>query len=72
MIEVLPCFDEPGIKSLFVVSAVVDASYACFSNMPISHTEPQENSKKLVVFKETPLMSTYVCQSHFTSYKYVH
>ncbi|KAM7191786.1 aminopeptidase 2 [Naviculisporaceae sp. PSN 640] len=58
--QALPCFDEPHLKAKFVVSAVVDASFEAFSNMPASGTEALSESKKLVVFEETPVMSTYL------------
>lgn len=58
--QVFPCFDEPHLKATFVVSAVVDPSFMCFSNMPVAHSEIMTESRKLVVFQETPPMSTYL------------
>ncbi|KAJ8124911.1 hypothetical protein O1611_g8729 [Lasiodiplodia mahajangana] len=55
-----PCFDEPELKAEFIVSAVVDQTSLCLSNMPIEHTHPLPHSKKLVVFEKTVPMSTYL------------
>ena len=56
-----PCFDEPHQKTEFTLSAVVDASFLCVSNMPVVRTETVSDTKNLVVFQKTPLMSTYAC-----------
>lgn len=61
--QVFPCFDEPSIKAEFIISAIVDQSFTCVSNMPIDSTESLPGSKKLVVFQKSFPMSTYVCDS---------
>ncbi|KAK0667513.1 peptidase family M1-domain-containing protein [Cercophora samala] len=58
--QVFPCFDEPNRKAEFAISAVVDASFLCASNMPIEREVTVSKSKKLVIFQKSPLMSTYL------------
>lgn len=48
------------MKAEFRMSAVVDQSFLCVSNMPAKETFLLPQSKKLVVFQTTPQMSTYV------------
>lgn len=48
------------MKSEFRMSAIVDQSFLCVSNMPVSHTIQLPQSTKLVAFEKTPRMSTYV------------
>lgn len=48
------------MKAEFRMSAVVDQSFLCVSNMPTQHTFLLPQSMKLVVFETTPRMSTYV------------
>ncbi|KAI1866276.1 uncharacterized protein JN550_007664 [Neoarthrinium moseri] len=58
--QAFPCFDEPALKAKFTISALVDDSFECFSNMPVKQAESVSGSLKRVVFHETPLMSTYL------------
>jgi aminopeptidase N len=52
------------MKAKFRMSAVVDRSFLCVSNMPTQHIFALPQSKKLVVFETTPQMSTYVSYTH--------
>ncbi|KAI1132299.1 aminopeptidase 2 [Nemania abortiva] len=58
--QVFPCFDEPELKAEFIISAVVDQTSLCRSNMPIECTHRLPHSKKLVVFEKSVPMSTYL------------
>ncbi|KAI0099884.1 aminopeptidase 2 [Nemania sp. FL0031] len=58
--QVFPCFDEPELKAEFIISAIVDQTLLCRSNMPIERTYLLPHSKKLVVFQKTVSMSTYL------------
>jgi tricorn protease interacting factor F2/3 len=55
-----PCFDHPIKKATFEVEMVIDKDLAAISNGPIKEERPLENGKKLVMFQETPKMSTYL------------
>lgn len=69
-----PCFDHPNLKSVFEISLTIDKNLNAISNtLPIK----EENfvSKKKIVFKPTPVMSTYlvylgVGKWHFLQEKY--
>ncbi|KAI1358997.1 aminopeptidase 2 [Xylaria arbuscula] len=57
--QVFPCFDEPALKAKFAISIVAHPSWLCFSNTPIDEVTELSETKRLVVFEETPKMSTY-------------
>ncbi|HEX9758624.1 MAG TPA: M1 family metallopeptidase [Nitrospiria bacterium] len=54
-----PCFDEPGYKATFQVTATAPAHLAILSNMPAGK-ETIEKEMKTVEFETTPVMSTYL------------
>ncbi|MSQ10229.1 MAG: M1 family peptidase [Dehalococcoidia bacterium] len=56
----LPCWDEPAVKAIFVVTMVAPEHLTVVSNMPIESTTPAGAGKKAVRFQETPKMSTYL------------
>ena len=55
-----PCFDEPEFKARFALELVHDASLAAIANMAIERTEDLGGGRRLTVFKETPVMSSYL------------
>ena len=60
-----PCFDEPSLKAKFTITLIADKHLTCLSNMDVaSETEIQSEmsgaTKKVVIFNESPLMSTYL------------
>ncbi len=55
-----PCLDHPKKKATFDVELVVDKNLEAISNNEIEKTEEIENNKKVVKFKRTPKMSTYL------------
>jgi len=57
--KVLPCVDHPAFKAVFKVRVRTDANLSVISNMPIE-SETKEGQKKIVTFKKTPKMSTYL------------
>ncbi|MBC7997003.1 MAG: M1 family peptidase, partial [Leptolyngbya sp.] len=59
--RIFPCFDEPDFKAVFHTSVLVDKAAVALSNSPVESEKPDEDkSKKLVVFKDTMTMSTYL------------
>ncbi|HEY3639114.1 MAG TPA: M1 family metallopeptidase [Rhizomicrobium sp.] len=56
----LPCWDEPGRKATFTVTADVPNDRMAVSNMPIVKTELMSATTKRVHFATTPKMSTYL------------
>jgi aminopeptidase N len=56
----VPCWDEPGRKATFDLSAVVPAGQMALSNMPIAQTHALSDGRQQVRFMTTPKMSTYL------------
>ncbi len=54
-----PCWDEPGFKIPFQISAIVPEAYMALSNTPIE-AETVQNNQRTYVFEKTPPMSTYL------------
>jgi len=55
-----PCFDEPEFKARFTVELIHDASLAAISNMPVERAEDVGTGRRRTVFRETPVMSSYL------------
>jgi len=56
----VPCWDEPGRKATFELSAVVPAKLMAVSNMPVAASEDLPGDLKRVRFAPTPRMSSYL------------
>jgi aminopeptidase N len=56
----LPCWDEPGLKATYALTAVVPAGDMAVSNMPVAGTAPAGDGLVRVRFQETPRMSSYL------------
>ncbi len=57
--KMFPCFDEPGLKAIFNIRALVDSADTAISNGAIQ-SEDKVGGKKLVIFEPTPPMSSYL------------
>lgn len=66
-----PCFDEPAFKAVFDLSFVVDRELDCISNMPVMSVKKNGNGAKIVRFRETPRMSTYLLYLGVGNYDYI-
>ena len=55
-----PCFDHPSKKATFDIEYIIDEDLVAISNTAILEEKKLENNKKLVRFKQTPKMSTYL------------
>jgi len=56
----VPCWDEPGLKATFDLTATVPSNLMALSNMPIVSSESLTGHTKRVHFAVTPKMSTYL------------
>ncbi|HEX6398756.1 MAG TPA: M1 family metallopeptidase, partial [Steroidobacteraceae bacterium] len=57
----VPCWDEPGVKATFELSATLPAELMPVSNMPVVSTEKVANGGlQRVKFAKSPKMSTYL------------
>lgn len=59
--RMFPCFDEPASKAVFKVTVAIDPALVAISNAGIEFEKlDQRKNKKIVTFKATPKMSTYL------------
>lgn len=66
----MPCFDEPSFKAVFQLKILLseDLPYRAYSNTAVAEeysltgnlSQSGTYSKRVYVFEETPLMSTYL------------
>jgi tricorn protease interacting factor F2/3 len=54
-----PCVDDPSKKAVFSLTLTIDNELDAISNMPIKSSEINRG-RKVVVFEDTPRMSTYL------------
>jgi len=66
-----PCWDEPAIKATFDVSLLVEKHMTAISNMP-EKVKKNVNSKVLVEFDRTPIMSTYLLYLGVGEFEFLH
>jgi puromycin-sensitive aminopeptidase len=59
--RMFPCFDEPEYKASFKVTVAIDPALAAISNAGVEFEKlDQRKNKKIVNFKASPVMSTYL------------
>ncbi|HET7756116.1 MAG TPA: M1 family metallopeptidase [Steroidobacteraceae bacterium] len=58
--DLLPCWDEPGLKATFSVSVDAPRDRMAISNMPVAQLTPLGPALQRVRFATTPKMSTYL------------
>lgn len=56
----MPCWDEPGIKAVYHLSAILPKDEMAVSNMPVAETKDMGKDYKIVRFAPTPKMSSYL------------
>ena len=56
----VPCWDEPGVKATYELSATLPADLMPISNMPVAATEKLAGGLQRVSFAKSPKMSTYL------------
>ncbi|MCF6157668.1 MAG: aminopeptidase N [wastewater metagenome] len=54
-----PCFDQPDLKAKFDVTQIIPGEWVAVSNNPVESTRETKGGK-VVKFKQTPLLSTYL------------
>ncbi|GIW66712.1 MAG: leucyl aminopeptidase [Candidatus Parcubacteria bacterium] len=72
--KVFPCVDHPSFKSIFEISVNIDKNLKAISNT-LPKEEKIVNNRKIIFFKPSPLMSTYlfylgIGEWHFIKEKY--
>ncbi|HET7085914.1 MAG TPA: M1 family metallopeptidase [Rhizomicrobium sp.] len=58
--QLLPCWDEPGLKASFTITVDAPKDRMAISNMPVAQTSPISATMQRIRFAETPKMSTYL------------
>ena len=58
--KIFPCFDQPDLKAVFVISVEAQNNFSVFSNEYRDTVEEIENDFDLTLFKPTPPISTYI------------
>nr|POF17706.1 aminopeptidase 1 [Quercus suber] len=67
-----PCFDEPNLKSTFDLQLEVPEDLTALSNMGVREVKKSgKKDHKVVVFDQTPVMSTYLLAWAFGDFEYV-
>jgi aminopeptidase N len=67
-----PCFDEPNLKATFDFAIEIPYDQEALSNMPVKLTlQSGKEGWKIVSFKQTPVMSTYLLAWAFGDFGYV-
>ena len=56
----MPCWDEPGIKTTFTLSAIVPNGLMALSNTPVARVRKLKHGMRNVTFATTPKMSSYL------------
>lgn len=65
-----PCYDEPGIRSIFKISIKHDKSYSAIANMPVEDEIPEEENYVTTVFEETPPVQSYLIAFLVSDFEY--
>jgi len=68
----VPCWDEPGRKAVFELTATVPVGQMAVSNMPAVSTDALEGDLQRVHFAPTPRMSTYLLFFALGDFERVH
>jgi aminopeptidase 2 len=59
--QIFPCADEPALKATFSATLIIAKGLTCLSNTDVASEQSSHNdTRKMVVFNKTPLMSTYL------------
>lgn len=70
-----PCVDEPAAKATFLCSLVVDDGLVALGNMPVKRkkqiTKGPDAGRYLIMFEESPRMSTYLVAFCVGEFDYV-
>ena len=55
-----PCFDEPDMKATWQLTLRIPEGLRAFANMPVDSMSASAGGKRDVVFKRSPLLSSYL------------
>ena len=69
--KMYPCFDQPDLKAIYILSVDAPAHWEVISNSPVESTEVA-GDKKTVLFAPTPRISTYITALVAGPYAHLH
>jgi aminopeptidase N len=70
--QLLPCWDEPGLKASFTIMVDAPKDRMAISNMPVAQNIPVSATMQRIRFAETPKMSTYLLFLGIGDFERVH
>jgi len=70
--QLLPCWDEPGLKASFTITVDAPKDRMAISNMPVAQTNSISAIMQRIRFAETPKMSTYLLFLGIGDFERVH
>ena len=68
--KIFPCFDEPNKKATFDLTIIIEKNLKSISNTKIKSEEIKDD-KKIVKFKTTPKMSTYLLYLGIGNFEFI-
>jgi len=67
-----PCFDEPNLKATFEFCIEIPNDNVALSNMPVKSVDKStKEGFQLILFEDTPIMSTYLLVWAFGDFEYI-
>ncbi|WP_455464800.1 M1 family metallopeptidase [Candidatus Hodarchaeum mangrovi] len=69
--QAFPCFDHPSKKATFDIEFIIENGLSGISNTKIESEEDFKEGKKLIKFKTTPKMSTYLLFFGVGKFEYI-
>ena len=69
--QAFPCFDHPSKKATFDIEFIIDTGLSAIANTKIESEEDFKKGKKLIKFKTTPKMSTYLLFFGIGKFEYI-
>ena len=69
--QAFPCFDHPSKKATFDIEFVVSSKFSGIANTRIEEEKELEKGKKLIKFKTTPKMSSYLLFFGIGDFEYI-
>ena len=69
--QAFPCFDHPSKKATFDIEFVIDSKFSGIANTRIMEEKELEKGKKLIKFKTTPKMSSYLLFFGIGDFEYI-
>ncbi|KAK5649207.1 hypothetical protein RI129_000236 [Pyrocoelia pectoralis] len=68
--KALPCFDQPNFKATFTMKIIRPSDLRSAFNTPLLETIDLGNGTQMDVFKETPVMPTYIVAFIVSDFEY--